>query len=203
MHRAFFVCVFLLLPSSAFAQVELTAQVGYRFGGPSLEGPPIFCVLSPCPQPDDTEARDGEAYGLVLDLPIKPQLAFEVLVSHQSGEYEDTSFAFIDLFPFARRKDFDLTYLQIGLQRRWERKVASPFAAVGVGIVQVGSDRLLSFATIDENRLSASLAGGVRFPINKWLGVRAEARGYWADMPEEFSKDLFQLEVSSGLTFRL
>lgn len=198
----------LLLPSasaSAFG-AELSLLAGYRGGGPSVEVPHYYCLstIAPCPQPS-VDARDGEAFGLIVDFPIRgEELMFEVLLNHQSGEFEDESFAFIDIFPPPRRARFDLTYLHAGLLRQWQKSRVSPFAAVGVGIAQLESDRpFFFFETLDEDRLSASLAGGLKIRLTDWLGLRVEGRGYWTDMPESAGEDLFQVELSSGVSFKL
>lgn len=202
MYRAVLVGLFLLFPTSAFAEAELTLFAGYRFGGPTLEPFPYDC-FAPCLPAPGVESEDSESFGLVLDLPFRPNLMFEVLISHQSSEFDDDVFAYIDIYPPIAKRDFDLTYFHLGLLRQWGGKTVSPFAAVGFGVAQLDADRPLFFAAIDEDRLSASLAGGVKIHLGKWLGVRLEARGYWADMPAPVSEDDVQLEVSSGLTFKI
>ena len=197
----------LLLPSAPAFGAELTLLAGYRSGGPSAELPLYACIAipAPCPQPS-VDARDGEAFGLIVDFPIRgKELMFEVLLNHQSGKFEDEGLAFIEVFPPPRRAGFDLTYLHAGLLRQWPKPRVSPFAAVGVGIAQLEVDRPLFFffETIDEDRLSASLAGGLKIRLNDWFALRVEGRGYWADMPESAGEDLFQLELSSGVSFKL
>ncbi len=192
----------LLLSCPAFG-VELSLLGGYRTGGPTIEsGFVIECIL--CSQPT-VDARDGEAFSLIIDIPFRDQLMFEVLLSHQSGEFEGENFGYIDIYPAPRlNNSFDLTYLHVGFLRYWRTAKVSPFAAVGIGIAQLESDRPFRFfPPIDEDRLSASLGGGLKIRLNSWLGVRLEGRGYWADMPESAGDDLFQMELSSGLTFKL
>ena len=203
MRRLSWIFAFLIATTSAHG-AEISLFGGYRTGGPSVEQPPIFCFRAPCPQPSQ-DARDGEAFGLVLDLPFRDQLMFEILISHQSGEFELGDLAFIEIYPSpVRQNEFDLTYLHLGLLRQWQKARVSPFAAVGLGIAQLEAERpFFLFDTIDEDRLSASLAGGVKIHLNKWLGVRLEGRGYWADMPNSVSEDIFQMELNTGLTFKL
>ncbi len=192
-----------LLTSASASGAELSLLGGYRAGGPSVEVPIYFCIASPCLQPS-IDASDGEAFGLIVDLPFRDQLMFEILLNHQSGEFDVEGFFSAQVFPPPRKPRFDLTYLHVGLLRQWQNAKASPFAAVGIGIAQLEADQPFSFFdTIDEDRLSASLGGGVKVHLNDWLGLRIEGRGYWADMPETAGEDLFQLELSSGLTFKL
>ena len=194
----------LLLSAVPVSAAELSLLGGYRAGGPSVEVPVYFCIAAPCPQPT-VDARDGEAFGLILDIPFRENLMFEILLSHQSGEFEDGDFPVIEIFPPAQRTaKFDLTYLHFGLLRQWQKPRVSPFAAVGVGIAQLEADRsLYFFDSLDEDRLSASLGGGVKFRLSDWFGIRLEGRGYWADMPANAGEDIFQLDFSTGLSFKL
>ncbi len=193
----------LFFLSTPIFGVDLSLLGGYRTGGPTNQPTFAFDCLA-CPQPK-ADARDGEAFSLIVDIPFRDQLMVEVLLSHQSGEFEGEEFAAIEIYPPVRlNKSFDLTYLHVGFLRQWRTAKVSPFAAVGLGIAQFEANPILSFfEPIDENRLSASLGGGLKIRLNSWLGVRLEGRGYWADMPESAGDDLFQMELSSGLTFKL
>ncbi len=204
MRKLLSISVFLLLSSTAAPAAELSLLAGYRTGGPSVELGAINCITTPCPQPS-IKARDGEVFSLVVDLPFRDQLMFEILLSHQPGVLIERHLAFPAVYPpVSRPSRFDLTYLHLGLLREWRNTKVSPFAAVGIGVARLETNRpLFFFDPIDEDRLSASLAGGIKIEINKWLGVRVEGRGYWADMPVAAGDDLFQLELSSGLTFKL
>ncbi|MEM7350946.1 MAG: hypothetical protein AAF657_09085 [Acidobacteriota bacterium] len=193
-----------LLPPTASA-AELSLMAGYRFGGPDLQIPSFACIYI-CPEPveEQVDARDGEAFGLILDVPLRDQLMFEVLISHQEGEFDVDDFLAFEIFPTPQQTHFDLTYLHVGVLRQWQQSKVTPFAAVGFGVAQLEADQPpFFFGTIDEDRLSASLAGGVKVKLWKWLGLRLEGRGYWTDMPESVGKDLVQFELSSGLTFKL
>ncbi len=198
--RSFLSISVLFLASVSASGAELSLLGGYRTGGPSVEVLTHVCIASPCPQPT-VDARDGESFGLILDLPLRERLMFEVLLSDQSGEFEDPDFAVPEVSGRPLKPRFDLTYLHLGLLRQWRTGKASPFAAVGLGIAQLEADQ--PYFTLSEDRLSASLAGGVKLHLNDWLGIRVEGRGYWADMPRSTGEDLFQIELSSGLTFNL
>ena len=204
MRRTFLLGLLFLIPASTLAAAELTLFAGYRFGGPTVETPPIFCFSFPCPQGSELDSQDGEAFGLVLDVPFRPKLMFEILISHQSGDFEDDEFTLLEIYPQIENARFDLTFLHLGLLRQWDLKTVSPFAAVGFGVAQLEADRpLFFFDSLDEDRLSASLAGGLKIHLNSWLGVRVEARTYWADMPDSLGEDLLQVELSSGISFKL
>jgi len=199
-------------PVASAAEISLLA--GYRFGGPAIEGAPfVLCVVAPCVDPPRIEGRDGEAFGLVVDLPLpKEGWQFEIVLNHQSGEFEVEGLAFIlslvdpdiSVFPFELSDSFDLTTLHFGVLRQWDRAKISPFAAVGVGVAELDAEApFLFFPEIDDTRLSVSLAGGLKIPLNRWLGVRVEGRGTWTDLPAFFAEDLLLFEVNTGLTFKL
>ena len=211
---AFLAGVSSLTSASSASAAEISLLAGYRFGGVAQEGPPIvFCIAGPCVDPPRIDGRDGEAFSLVVDFPLpKEGWQFEILLSRQSGDLSSEGLGFIlsspqerlSVFPFDFNDSFDLTTLHFGVLRQWERGKVSPFAAVGLGVAELEAETpFFFFDQIDETRPSVSLAGGLKIPLNRWLGVRLEGRGSWTDLPEAFEEDLVQFELSSGLTFKL
>ncbi len=194
----------LLLTSVPISGAELSLLAGYRTGGPSIDLVISECLIEYCT--DGIDGRDGAAYGLILDLPVHERLMFEVLIGYQSIEMVEKYVVSPGIPPPApRRRRFDLTTLHFGLQRRWQRSKASPFAAAGIGVTRLEADRRLfrGGEQIEADRLSASLAGGLQIDLTEWLGLRLEGRGYWTDARSSLREDLLQVELSTGLTFRM
>ncbi|HEV8578053.1 MAG TPA: outer membrane beta-barrel protein [Thermoanaerobaculia bacterium] len=199
MRRALFF-LFLLLPAAAFAQpgrIELTPVVGYRLDGD------FDARSSDAFDPDLNVQVDGSAvYGLLLDIPVAPNWAIEILANRQQSQFE------VDrglLTPSSTLGDVDLTILQAGFLFQWGEGQVNPFITAAAGLTRIDPqfDELSS-----DDRLSASLGGGVKIFFSENIGLRLEARGYWTDLETDFddrhrrydSRDgLYQGEGSAGL----
>ncbi len=198
-------------PATAESGVEITPMIGYRTGGTEVSTG-IFCIAvdeftSPCPH--TAESQDGTSLGLIADFALNDRWSFEVVLNRQEADLnaelivcEVCDFLVID--PVL--DDLEITTLHVGVQRRWRQGRVQPFVAIGAGISRLSTDHFrFGLIQIDEQRPSVSLAGGIQLPINDWLGVRFEARGYWIDLPTDefpFLEDLEQSELAGGLTFR-
>ncbi|MEM7349407.1 MAG: hypothetical protein AAF657_01280 [Acidobacteriota bacterium] len=204
MRKVVLIALFLMFPSTALADVELNVFAGYRFGGATAD-PRMFCVFDGCfsLRVPEEEARDSSTRGLVVDVTLKGPWMFELLISDQSTEFGLELTRFYDVL-IREEQGVDLTHFHVGILRQWENPRATPFIGIGVGIAELESPgRFILVPDSDKDRLSASLAFGVKIAFNKWLGARIEGRGYWTDMPERFTQDLFQVELNSGLFIRL
>jgi len=194
------ILAYLLLPLTASAQFELTPFVGYRVGGLSFD-PGIVCIaLVGVECPAEAQSRDSELYGLVADVPIGSNWMLELLVSRQETEIEfdpgPLEIVILD-------QDFDLSILQVGLLRQWQRDRIAPFMAVGIGVARLESPaETVEGSAIDEGRLAASVAAGLKLPLQDWLALRLEGRGYWVDLPASLDGEMIQTELTTGLTFR-
>ncbi len=199
----------VLAPTAAGA-VELAPFAGYRDGGVRF-ATGIFCLDSPCPS--FAAAENGPIFGLIADLPLRERLDVELLLSRQSTELVLTDAPFEPSRPFGPLPNVDMrvTHLQAGLLRHWSVGTFEPFAAFGLGVTRLESDRLPAVnAGIDSDRFSASLGAGVRRSISERIGVRLEVRGFRVDMPEGSDLDLLRntggdldlVEATTGLTFR-
>ena len=179
--------------------VELTPYVAYRFGGEiDTDRDPFFRDRG-----GDTDVEEGEAFGLILDVPLRDRFMLELLVSHQETEAE------IDegLFEESRGLgDVSVTYGHVGILYGWPLGHAEPFVVGSLGGTLVDPD----FPGSDEEtRFSVGFGGGVKLWLAEHVGLRVEARGFWTDLggdddfDDRFDRDdgdgLFQGEVTAGL----
>jgi len=188
----------LLVPAAAAAQpahVELTPFVGYRLGGElDDEETRLF--------DRDVELEESPSFGLVLDVPLFPNLALELLASRQPTEFRASRDLFGDDEELG---DVDVTYLHAGVLWYWGAGQVQPFFAIAAGLTEIAPDIP---GADDAHRLSGSLAGGARIFIDRHLGFRFEGRGYWTAIDDdddccrrrdEGEADLYQAEGSVGL----
>ncbi len=201
-----------LVAAPALAGVEVTLVGGYRTGDASFlvaaDSPGVFCFAFPC-FVEPATAEDAESYGLVVDVPVAERLMFELLVNRQDSELKLPQGRGFPLF-FAGHGpavDLEVSTAQIGLRRDWLRSTRVPFAAFGVGATRLETVALpfeilpppQTLSPVDEEALSASLAGGVRLAADQRVGARVEARAYWTDLPALLGGSTWQVELSTGL----
>jgi hypothetical protein len=203
MRRLLFVFLLLvpLVPAAAFAQgkgFEITPTAGYRFSG---------TVTSY----DDNGFRDsrdlkideGGAYGVSFDIPVGYRWQLELLANRQS-----TSFG-LDRGLFSSKidlGDIDLSYYQVGLLYNWGHGQVNPYFGASLGIAHI-DPKLNNLESQD--RFAGSITGGVKIFFNRNVGLRLEARGYWANIDtgintgghrsNDTNEALYQGEGSAGL----
>ncbi len=197
----------LLVPMAAMAAVEVTPLVGYRSGELEIDTG-IACVQSPCPT--FAESENSPLYGAIVGVPLNDDYQFEVLVNRQTSDliFSDSLQGRPNAAP---AEDFDVTHLHVGLMRLWQLERLQPFVAAGVGQTFIDSS-FRAIGGIDLQRWSGSVGGGVRFPLgdSDRFALRAEARGYWVDLPAgrqnnnfvALDERLTQLETTVGVTFK-
>jgi len=195
------------VPAALFAEIEITPVAGYRFGDTSTTthipgtycAPGQFCMA-------EGNSRDSEVFGVLLDVPIRGDLMLEFLVQRQKTAVRaDLGVLATPLIPeiSTAEEELELIHFQLGLARQWRLRKLTPYAAFGAGIARIESRWPGEVSTaVDDRRFSASLAGGVKIPVADWLGVRLETRAHYTEMPERFHEALFQVELTSGLSFR-
>lgn len=189
-----------LAPAPAPAQVDVTLQVGYRFGGIEAEEEVVcLAVTTPCP-PLSANSDDGSLLAATVAFPVASNLAVELHASHQETDLESRDPRFLSLPAFA--PDFEVTVLEIGLVRRFALGSWEPFVGGALGGARLSAGAA-SFFALDDDRFVASAVGGVRYAVGERLGVRVEGRARWLDLPEEVDGDEVTLETSAGLSFRL
>jgi opacity protein-like surface antigen len=178
---------------------ELTPAVGFRWGGTIFANQSFLFG-------EDVNVASSPSYGVTFGLPLGDTgLKLELMANRQSSELETESGLFE---PEDRVADIDVTYLHAGLQIPFARsRNATPYFVVSGGLANLDPQVL---GVSDENRFSASAGLGVKIPMNEFLSVRLEGRGYYVQLEEEsdcsfcdyfYNEDFFQGEVNLGLGF--
>lgn len=185
-------------PAPATAALEVTPLVGYGSGGFEFSTG-VVCVQSPCPS--YAESESSLQLGAALGVDLRDRLQLELLVSRQPGQlaFRDSSAGPRNGLPEA---DLDLTHLHAGLLRSWSLSSVEPFAVLGAGLTRIEGDRIGGMNVVDEDRVSASLGGGVKVPLRERLALRVEGRGFWIDAPRSLGGETVQVEASTGISFR-
>ena len=219
--QKFLLVLMLLAPSAMFAQAfdpdrderwrdrrapsytpvwnlfELTPFIGYRYGGTIYaDSTDLFGV--------DTEVASNGNAGLNFGIPIGgTPLKLELMVNQQQTHLSGGSGLFE---PDVRLADIDVTYYHAGLQVPFGDPGGSavPFIVVSAGVANLRPDITRVEA---ENRFSASAGIGLKVPISRNIGIRAEARGYFTSLSDEEDcfhcyedyNDLYQGETNIGL----
>jgi opacity protein-like surface antigen len=179
---------------------ELTPFVGYRYGGTLYADQTGFA--------DDVKAESNPNYGINFAIPLGNQgFKLELMANRQDTHLTAGSGLFS---PSDRVADFNVTYYHAGLLIPFARsRNVTPYVIVSAGVANLHPDIP---DTSDENRFSASAGIGVKVPINRNFGVRAEARGYYTALPNDNGcrrcyydysyRDFSQGETNVGLYFR-
>jgi hypothetical protein len=225
MRSKFGLLLFLLiLPSTLFAQdddrwrdrrgrddrddrysrrdnsIELTPFLGYTWGGT------IFARETRLFRTDADVAANPNL-GIEVGIPLGDNgFKLELMATRQASELE-TGGGLFD--PAAQLADIDVTYLHAGLQIPFaQSRNASPFFVVSAGLANL--DPKVS-GVAAENRFSASAGIGVKVPITRNLGLRAEGRGYYTMLENSddsctvcdwaYNHDFYQGQVNLGLVF--
>lgn len=180
--------------------VELTPYVAYRFGGEIDTDDRFFRD-----DDDDTDIEEGEAFGLILDVPLRDGFMLELLVSHQETEAEIDEGLFE---PSVGLGDVSVTYGHVGILYGWRLGQVEPFVVGSLGGTLIDPDLP---GSDEETRFSLGFGGGVKLFFAEHVGLRVEARGFWTDLGDDddfddrFDRDdgsgLFQGEATAGLIF--
>lgn len=195
-------CTLLLLAPAALAaqplRFEISPYVGYRLNG-AVDSRESF--------DQDLEVKESSTYGLRLDIPLSSNLQLEIL-----GNRQDSAFQLDEgvLEPSLELGDVTLDTVHAGLLYQWGNGQVNPYFVFSGGITRINPD----FPDLEsESRLSGSLGGGVKVFVNRNLGFRFEARGYWIDLDARFDDDdcrrcrdddgsaLYFGEANAGLVF--
>jgi hypothetical protein len=194
-------CSLLLLAPAALAaqptRFEISPYAGYRLNG-AIDSRDSF--------DQDLEVKESAVYGLRLDIPLGSNLQLEIL-----GNRQDSSFQLDEgvLEPSLELGDVTLDTVHAGLLYQWGNGQVNPYVVFSGGITRIDPD----FPDLEsESRLSGSIGGGVKVFVNRNVGFRFEARGYWIDLDTEFDEDecrrcrdngsaLYLGEANAGLVF--
>ena len=178
---------------------ELTPYAAYRFGGEIDDGGEVF-------RTDDPDIEESEAFGLILDVPLRGGFMIELLLSHQETEAEIDDGLFE---PSLGLGDVSVTYGHVGILYGWPIGHVEPFVVGSLGATLLDPDVP---GSDEETRFSVGFGGGLKLFPTDHGGLRLEARGFWTDLGDDddfddrFDRDdgssLYQGEVSVGLILR-
>jgi hypothetical protein len=192
----------LLVPGAAFAQgrgFEITPTASYRFSGSVTAFDDNGFRES-----RDLKVKEGGAYGVTFDIPIGYRWQFELLANRQSTSFRLDRGLFSSS---ANLGNVDLSYYQAGLLYNWGRGQVTPYLGASLGIAHI-EPKFTSFESQD--RFAGTIMGGVKVFFNRNVGLRFEARGYWANIDtginagghrsnSSTNEALYQGEGSAGL----
>lgn len=185
--------------SSRDNTLELTPQVGFRFGG-TLQSEDTGFFLP------DLDVASSASIGGILAIPVGDTgMKIELGVSHQESELQIEGGLFD---PSDRIADIGVTYYQAGIRFPFATsRNAMPFVSVAAGIASL--DPEFQDGT-SENRFAASAGIGVKVPFNRNVGLRLEAKGYYTSLGNDDDdcfrchdtmRDFVQGETSIGVVF--
>lgn len=191
----------LLVPAASAAQplrLELSPYAGYRMNG--TVKPDNFVS-------ENLEVEESATYGLRLNIPLSRELQLEILANRQESELQIDAGIFE---PGEHLGDITLDTVHAGLLYQWGQGQVNPYVVFSAGITRLDPQ----FTELEtESRLSGSLGGGVKVFVNRNVGFRFEARGYWVDLKADFNDDddcrrcrdtddaLYLGEANAGLVF--
>jgi hypothetical protein len=218
---ALYALVLLIVPTAVFAQdddwrnrraprdrystfnrdmFELTPIAGYRYGG-TLAAVDTHLFYR------DVDVASGANYGLNFGIPVGGGMKIELAIDRQDTHFQT------DTGLFGRNDnlgDFHVTYYQAGVQfpLGGSRNVR-PYVSVGAGVANLDPDVAGVSPT---NRFSASAGIGVKVPVNRNVGFRLEAKGFYTTLEDSNSdrcsfcdyglnRNLYQGETNLGVYF--
>ena len=179
---------------------ELTPFIGYRYGGTLYADQTGLA--------EDVKAESNANVGVNFGIPLGYSgFKLELMANHQKTHLTAGSGLFS---PNDRIADFDVTYYHAGLVIPFaQSRAVTPYVIVSAGIATLDPDIP---DTSSESRFSASGGIGVKVPINRNFGIRAEARGYYTSLPGDNAcrrcyydysyRDFYQGETNVGVFFR-
>jgi hypothetical protein len=200
--RRLLLALLLLVPGAAFAQgkgFEITPTAGYRFSGTVTAYDDNGNRER---ESRDLKVKEGGAYGVTFDVPLGYRWQLELLANRQS-----TSFR-LDRGIFSSSTnlgDVDLSFYQVGLLYNFGRGQVNPYIGASLGFAHI-DPKFNNFEAQD--RFAGTLTGGVKVFFNRNVGLRLEARGYFANINTGISagghrtnsnEALYQGEGSAGL----
>jgi hypothetical protein len=138
----------------ALAQVEIAPFVGFQYGG----------ALHCCPSGRSASIDVGLQYGATIDVPVWGRFGVELLFARQETELAG-----------APRVGFAVERYMAGV--REEKEVGR---ARFLGVFLLGMTRFIPDGFDADERFSVALGLGMRMPLSRHFGVRADVRGYYA-----------------------
>jgi hypothetical protein len=178
--------------------VEISPFAGYRWGG-ELEASDNALFDR------DVDVDESAVAGLRVEIAITDNFGVEVQASRQPTEFTTGG---DDLFGDDRGLvDVNIDTLQVGLVFQGGSGQVRPYGVIALGGTRLDPDVA---GVSSEERLSGSAGGGVKVFVNRTLGFRFEARGYWTDTEDDEDDfedrwdwqadgDLYQGEATAGV----
>src|SRR5918993_2137945 len=142
--------------AQAASRVEVTAFVGYRFGGDFYE------IASRRP----VDADGAASFGLVLNIPFTRETQIEALVTHQEARFTVPGAGGVD----GQRFRVTVDQYQLGGLTEFGIGRARPFLTGLLGLTRYEA------SGDHELRFSASGGGGIKLFPTRHLGARLEGR---------------------------
>lgn len=218
---ALYALVLLVVPTAVFAQsdddwrnrraprdhyqvfnrdmFEFTPFVGYRYGGTLYARDAQLFNR-------DVDVASSANYGANFAIPISSGMKLELLVDRQDTHFQTNSGLFD---PNDHLADFHVTYYQAGLQIPLSNSSnVRPYISVAAGIANLDPEVANVSAS---NRFAASAGIGVKVPVNRNLGVKFEAKGFFTSLDNNtdscsfcdygYNRNLYQGETNLGIYF--
>jgi hypothetical protein len=180
---------------------ELTPFIGYRYGGTlSARDSNLFNR--------DVNVASAANYGASLGIPVGNGVKIELLVDRQDTHFTTGGRLFMG---GQRLPDFHVTYYQAGAQIPFDvSRNVRPYISIGAGVANL--DPVVAGAT-SSNRFAASAGIGVKVPMNRNLGLKLEAKGFFTSLSNNnndtgcsfcnnyYDRNLYQGETNFGVYF--
>ena len=200
MRKALFLVGLLLIPAAALAQnhrFELTPMVGWRFDGE-------FNVDDDFLDERNVRVDEGEAFGLIFNVPFTPFWQLELIANRQNSEFIVDPGLFT---PERELGDVTIDMFHAGISYQFGPGQVQGFLSGGLGLAYIAPDDPDLEA---ESRFSGNFGGGVKIFLAQNVGLRFDGRFYWVDLATSFDDDhhhddwdsdegLWQTEGSVGL----
>ncbi len=147
--------------------------------------------------------KETGSFGILLSLKKDAYTNYDFLFSRQNTELQPSTAP-------GNTESLRIDYYQIGGTVFYDHDKLNPFITGGLGATHItpADDRFSS-----ETKFSLSVGGGLKFPLNRNIGLRLEARGYGTVVDSggsilcsggcvaQFKGSLFmQFEASAGLS---
>src|SRR5215213_6626237 len=177
---------------------EFTPFGGYTWGGTLYGDTTGFR--------DDFDVASSGNFGAILGIPLGFNDVKLELMANRQNTHLQLGGGLFD--PNDRVSDFGVSYYQAGLQIPIARSYgAVPFIVLTAGVANLDINQP---GLSQETRFAGSAGVGVKVPVNRNVGFRVEARGFFTSLDDDrgdncfrcnsdFGRDLYQGETNVGL----
>lgn len=159
---------FLLLTitstQSLAENMEISLFSGYRTGG----------EMDNASTGNKVKFDESNSYGVIIGSDYGPEHVMEFLYSNQSTGLRDNS-----TVPSTKLLNVEIEYFQLGGSQLWVDEKVDKFFGGTLGTIRIDPDNSSYSAT---SKFAMTFGGGVVFKLSNNIGLRLEARGYFASM---------------------